>query len=564
MLKYLMTNATRRKRDLLSRFRDEESGALIIFSLLIFLPMVLICGLAVDIMHFESNRTIVQATIDRAVLAAADLDQELDPETVVRDYFDKAGMTHCLQTVTVDEGLNYRRVSATTSCDFPTFFLKLIGHTKLTAPGAATAEESVKNIEISLVVDISGSMGSNNRLYNLKKAANNFVDTMIYDSDDVLTTISMIPYNASVNMGPALGAQYNLTGQHNYSHCAAFDYSDYTSTSLDRATELTQLGHFDRKSNSNETDIPITNTSRGPQPWCWYGTEKQIITHSSSVSKLQTAINDLDAYGNTAIDVGMRWGVALLDPSAQVPVENLIALGEVDSSAANRPTGYETSDNLKVVVLMTDGANTTQYDLKDEFKFGFSEVHVDRVNVGAAYGQSAPLYSLQIDGMDTPDDDTDDRWYHLIPERVCDGWGCRDEYVHDYPDFDGVDQDEATAMLWTEIFATYPKKRIYKQFYRHAYQRGFIDYSTMAATFYGDRSIVNSSQANARLSQICFQARQKGITIFSIAFEAPSAGKNALKDCASSISHYYEADGNELTDVFNSISSQINHLKLTQ
>ena len=44
------------------------------------------------------------------------------------------------------------------------------------APGASTAEQRVNNVEIVLVLDVSGSM-SGTKITNLKSAAAEFVDT---------------------------------------------------------------------------------------------------------------------------------------------------------------------------------------------------------------------------------------------------------------------------------------------------------------------------------------------------------------------------------------------------
>ncbi len=41
---------------------------------------------------FEARRVAVQQTMDRATLAAASLENELDPEQVVTSYFEAAGL----------------------------------------------------------------------------------------------------------------------------------------------------------------------------------------------------------------------------------------------------------------------------------------------------------------------------------------------------------------------------------------------------------------------------------------------------------------------------------------
>ena len=79
-----------------TKFALDDSGTMTIFATYIILMMILVCGIGVDLMRNELERTEVQATMDRAILAAADLDQTLDPEDVVSDYFAKAGLSDFL------------------------------------------------------------------------------------------------------------------------------------------------------------------------------------------------------------------------------------------------------------------------------------------------------------------------------------------------------------------------------------------------------------------------------------------------------------------------------------
>ncbi len=139
----------------LRHFGRDESGVATIFACFMIIMMVFVGGIAVDLMHNEMERTKVQATMDRAVLAAANLKQELDPELVVRDYFDTSGISEHLTGVTVDQGLNYRNVQATGRVETPTRFMRHLGVDSLPAWTAATAEQAAPNIEISLVLDIS-------------------------------------------------------------------------------------------------------------------------------------------------------------------------------------------------------------------------------------------------------------------------------------------------------------------------------------------------------------------------------------------------------------------------
>ena len=76
-----------------NRFHQDESGSLVIFSLFLFVAMLLVAGMAVDLMRYETHRTRLQSTLDRAVLAAASLDQPLTPQEVVLDYFTRADLS---------------------------------------------------------------------------------------------------------------------------------------------------------------------------------------------------------------------------------------------------------------------------------------------------------------------------------------------------------------------------------------------------------------------------------------------------------------------------------------
>ncbi len=55
-----------------ARFRRDEDGAIMLFSLFMFMMILFIGGSGVDLMRFETERAKLQSTLDRAVLAAAD------------------------------------------------------------------------------------------------------------------------------------------------------------------------------------------------------------------------------------------------------------------------------------------------------------------------------------------------------------------------------------------------------------------------------------------------------------------------------------------------------------
>ena len=160
----------------LSRFAREEDGVMVVLTIYMFLIMLLVAGIGVDMMRFEMERTRLQNTLDRAVLAAADLDQTLDPKDVVMDYFDKSGLGDRLtrDDVEVIKDVGYRNVKARARTTVNTQFMHMTGVDTMVAPASGAAEEEIDNFEVSLVLDISGSMRFGDRIGDLRPAARKF------------------------------------------------------------------------------------------------------------------------------------------------------------------------------------------------------------------------------------------------------------------------------------------------------------------------------------------------------------------------------------------------------
>ncbi|MFU1607009.1 pilus assembly protein TadG-related protein [Sulfitobacter pontiacus] len=210
-----------RKR--LTRFAREDDGLVTILALFMIMMMIAVGGIQLDFMRHEMERSRLQAVSDRAVLAAADLDQMRDPKTVVEDYFAKSGMTEFLSNVVVDDGLNFRTVTVDASKDMDTQFIGRFGFPTLEVPAHSQAEERVAKVEISLVLDISGSMATNNRLGEVQNAADIFLDTVLKDENEDLISVSLVPYSEQVNAGPLIMDRMNVNRKHDYSHCIDFD-----------------------------------------------------------------------------------------------------------------------------------------------------------------------------------------------------------------------------------------------------------------------------------------------------------------------------------------------------
>lgn len=114
-----------------------EDGALLPLALMMFVFMMCVTGLAIDFVREEEMRTKIQNTLDRAVLAATSLSQDLDPVEVVSDYLNKAGLGAVAVNTVVQQGTNmeWRQVTATTDDSINTMFGKLVGINTLGVSG---------------------------------------------------------------------------------------------------------------------------------------------------------------------------------------------------------------------------------------------------------------------------------------------------------------------------------------------------------------------------------------------------------------------------------------------
>mgnify|MGYP003629663614 FL=1 len=343
----------------LVRFAREEDGVFTILALFMIMMMVLVGGIQLDFMRHEMERSRLQAVADRAVLAAADLDQTLDPSAVVKDYFAKAGMIDYLSNVTVANGLNFRTVTVDASMEMPTQFLGRFGYPTLSVPARSQAEERVANVEISLVLDISGSMALNGRISELRKAASVFVDTVLTKESQDLISVSVIPYSEQVNAGPEIMKRIPMNKSHDFSHCVEFDETEFKSSALDVSKPHEQAQHFqwnyDGRSNDRSSTV------------CPRASYERITPLSQNNTVLKNQINALVPRAGTSIFLGMKWATAMLDPSFRSINDGLVTAGLVDSKFSGRPKAYDDPETLKTIILMTDGENSISNRISAEY-----------------------------------------------------------------------------------------------------------------------------------------------------------------------------------------------------
>ncbi|MBD3662506.1 hypothetical protein H9Q16_01070 [Sulfitobacter sp. TSTF-M16] len=346
-------------------FARNENGTMTIFACFMILMMLMVGGIGVDLMRNEMERTRLQAVSDRAVLAAADLDQTLDPEAVVRDYFVKSGMGDYVSNVTVVEGLNFRTVNVDATTTMNTQFMNMVGVDTLVVPAASQAQEKVNKVEISLVLDVSGSMKNGTKMADMQAAAGEFIDEVLKPKNRDLVSVSLIPYSQHVNAGPKIYDQMpNIVTTHDYSHCVEFTDADFQTANFERNKTYAQMQHYQWNWYSIESGSQLNTVYDTVCPRNDY---EEIRPFSQNASQLKAQINAMKPRAGTQIFIGMKWAASMLDPSFRSMTADLSTAGHVDAAFSDRPAAYTDDETLKTVVLMTDGQNSKANRIYDAY-----------------------------------------------------------------------------------------------------------------------------------------------------------------------------------------------------
>ncbi|WP_323034760.1 Tad domain-containing protein [Pararhodobacter sp.] len=319
-------------------FWAQDKGTFSVFSLFVFVAMLLVGGLAVDMMRHETIRLRMQGVTDRAVLAATMLGHNngvATPEQMLQSYFTAAGLSAQL-------GNNYsitespwtgRNVTASPTATVPTLFTRMIGFDDFAVGTPAAAAEAVTGVwlDLVMVVDISGSMGfdGGSRIITLRQAASQLASTLLNENQDGRVSLTIVPYDTSV-YPPAsmLGFFNNISGT--VGDCPDFNSWSSVTNSVNASMYLRQ---------------------------CHTDSWGQITPFISNAADAITAINALQPRDVTSIDLGARWGGVFFDPTMRPAVTQMIADGLVDSDYAGRPFDWGEPNVVRAMVLLTDGEN---------------------------------------------------------------------------------------------------------------------------------------------------------------------------------------------------------------
>lgn len=381
------------------KFESETDGNVAMMFAVTTLMLLTGIGAAVDFTNMARKKNMLQSQVDAGVLAAATVEIERrnngvgqggnnqerqTRETAAKGVIEANGFD--LTGITPVLTLKERSVVLQAELDYRPFFGGILGVDKIRLTAEAESGlPGVDGVDIALVLDSTDSMRVNGKLDALKAGAVKLVDA-IEDSGSE-SEIALVPFSRYVRINENLrtASWLNLPSEfdtermwqkatHTGGSCTTetstriidgveeeyernnctgqtTTYEDRTSTIESRWEGCvgTRLPPYSERDDAYSHQIPgllgrvpreHTGLSYDVDSRC----PAEIMPLSNSYDDLRSGIYAMSTTDNTYLPAGLIWGQRVL--SSGLPFDNTPAAGELE--------------NRKVMVLMTDGNNTTE------------------------------------------------------------------------------------------------------------------------------------------------------------------------------------------------------------
>lgn len=353
--------------------------------------LVTATGVSVDMARAQILQAKIQTALDAAGLAAGATANTVDVQTQATKYFNANFPSGYLGAgaVTVNAALagGNSKVTLSATTTQPTTFLQVVGISNVNVGANTEITRSNQGLELALVLDNTGSMGdpvtsggSISKLRALKCAlAGNkgISNTSTYCSSNGLVTtglldilygtstsisnmfITLVPFSdvvriptsqMSILSGATSGGCANARSKTTNSALIPAFSVTYTNGSTSTVTlKLDQAPDPPSSGSYNFSKITSSDCPASP-----------LIPLTQSKTTHITGIQAMTSNGNTMTNIGLAWGWRALSPNWQTKWVGLPTFTPTGTATTyTLPLDYDVPLMNKVVVLMTDGQNTS-------------------------------------------------------------------------------------------------------------------------------------------------------------------------------------------------------------
>ena len=364
--------------------KDRKASVALMFGLM--LPILLgFMGLGFDAARAHFIQVRISKAVDQAALAAAssrgtDTERKGIAERIFAANYG-TGLFAPPATVNVNIQAD-GRVDISVDATMETPFASFVGYPEFAIHAEGAAQRPLLDIEIALVVDVSGSMsasssGGMTRMEALRDAAQTLL-TSLQDNipSNVNVRVAIVPYNVNVNIGTG-NAQFVTDTNHalfsgtSWAGCVqereppfhiTNDYNETASNGSGKwhayiwppepDVQTSGVNSCINPSNGTGSGYASLRESTGPSDVQTAGpnmncTRQPILPLTSDMTAVETAVANLQHAPNygTLIAPGVSWGLRVLSP------------GEPFSEASDF-----SPSSTKIMIVLTDGEqiNDTQ------------------------------------------------------------------------------------------------------------------------------------------------------------------------------------------------------------
>ncbi|MCK7614470.1 pilus assembly protein TadG-related protein [Roseibium sediminicola] len=362
--------------------RNREASVLPIFGLMVIM-LVVIAGAAFDVTRTVNAREKLAFALDAAALSVArslsttlmtDADIKLELEDSLKtNLYGEEFLAEAIKNLDPDVKPENGTVTVSSRATLNNYFLdfggygmKTIGPETFAFSASSQVTYSQYEVEVALVLDVTGSMGTNsNDIKALRTAAKDLVKELISEDTDEADSkirISVVPYSQGVNLGSnASTVTNNQSGSKN---CVTERPGEQRFTDA-----IYKYDSSDSEFFGSAGKILFRNGKRQQKyqwgewvdsPWGEACPKQEILPLTANRAALDTKIGALTASGGTAGQTGIAWGWYTLAPDwgALWPTSAPAEYGE----------GTKNDKIKKFAVIMTDGDFNNYFDAEEYSK----------------------------------------------------------------------------------------------------------------------------------------------------------------------------------------------------
>ncbi len=362
-------------------------------------PVSLMTGFGIDIWRQNEAQTAAQHAADAAALAAASGDGQTEAQLLQdAEAFVEANLPDSLRSSSYTLDVDYnsdQHITVNLNSEIPAMFSGLIGRNTLPIKGRAVATRAGPGddpVEIALVLDNTYSMsadigGGRTRIQALQAASLTLINQVIPAGSNSNVRVSIVPYADYVNVGVNNRNQPWVDVPPDEIRTNPATYWD--ETVFDNPVYTICWGHHDGNPVAYQCIDTVNSTGRrvvrhdvpaDSQLWTWHGcvgsrTQGNLrlsdnapnIPYPGFLSIYRSCLNPIVPLTNdraqlTSAINGLIINVGGYMPGTYIPTGLVWGLNVLSSTEPFTEGDRFHRGTRKVLVLMSDGANTMYFD----------------------------------------------------------------------------------------------------------------------------------------------------------------------------------------------------------